>query len=98
MEIKHFTYDDFNKKDYVESDAVKKAQDALNTHLANAPSEYKSQWQTQLDDTMNKILNREKFSYDFNGDALYQQYKDKFVQQGTNLYIHSYTCGNGKTS
>ena len=23
---------------------------------------------------------------------------DKFVQQGTNLYIHSYTCGNGKTS
>lgn len=23
---------------------------------------------------------------------------DKFVQQGANLYIHSYTCGNGKTS
>lgn len=23
---------------------------------------------------------------------------DRFVQQGANLYIHSYTCGNGKTS
>ena len=33
-------------------------------------------------DVMNKILNREKFSYDLNGDALYQQYKDKFIQQG----------------
>ena len=33
-------------------------------------------------DVMNKILNREKFSYDLNGDALYQQYKDKFTQQG----------------
>jgi hypothetical protein len=31
---------------------------------------------------MNKILNREKFSYDLNGDALYQQYKDKYMQQG----------------
>lgn len=39
-------------------------------------------WKTQLDDTINKILNREKFSYDLNGDALYQQYKDKYIQQG----------------
>lgn len=43
---------------------------------------YKSQWQSQLDDTMGKILNREKFSYDLNGDALYQQYKDRYVNQG----------------
>ena len=35
-----------------------------------------------FDDVMNKILNREKFSYDLNGDALYQQYKDKYIQQG----------------
>lgn len=33
-------------------------------------------------DIMDKILNREKFSYDLNGDALYQQYKDKYIQQG----------------
>ena len=43
---------------------------------------YQSQWQSQLDDTIGKILNREKFSYDLNGDALYQQYKDRYVTQG----------------
>ena len=38
--------------------------------------------QTDYDDIINKIMNREKFSYDLNGDALYQQYKDKYIQQG----------------
>ena len=67
---------------YTESDTVKQAQAALNTQLANKPGAYQSQWQTQLDDVINKILNREKFTYDLKGDALYQQYKDKFIQQG----------------
>jgi hypothetical protein len=31
---------------------------------------------------MNQILNREKFSYDLNGDALYQQYKDQYQALG----------------
>ena len=35
-----------------------------------------------LDDIINKILNREDFSYDLNGDVLYQQYKDKYIRQG----------------
>lgn len=43
---------------------------------------YQFQRQSQLDDITDKILNREKFSYDLNGDAFYNQYKDKFVQQG----------------
>ena len=38
--------------------------------------------QKQLDELTDKILNREKFSYDLNGDAFYNQYKDKFTQQG----------------
>ena len=38
--------------------------------------------QSDLDAIMNRILNREEFSYDLNGDALYQQYKDKYIQQG----------------
>lgn len=77
-----FSYDDFKQNPYQESDTVKQAQATLNAHLAQKPGAYQSQWQAQLDDTMNKIMNREKFSYDFNGDALYQQYKDKFIQQG----------------
>lgn len=43
---------------------------------------YQSTWQDQLRETANKILNREKFSYDLNGDALYKQYKDRYTQQG----------------
>ena len=43
---------------------------------------YQSTWQDQLRDTANKIINREKFSYDLNGDALYKQYKDRYTQQG----------------
>lgn len=74
--------DDFTYNNYTPSDAVTKAEAALNAQLANKPGEYKSQWQTQLDDAINKILNREKFSYDLNGDALYQQYKDKYIKQG----------------
>jgi hypothetical protein len=77
-----FTYGDFNHGAYVESDLVKQAEAALNAQLANKPGEYQSAWQTQLNDAINKIMNREKFSYDMNGDALYQQYKDKFIQQG----------------
>lgn len=38
--------------------------------------------QQMYDDVISKIMNREKFSYDLNGDALYQQYKDTFIGQG----------------
>ncbi|MBR2335842.1 MAG: hypothetical protein IKA62_06440 [Clostridia bacterium] len=36
----------------------------------------------KIDDIMDKIVNREEFSYDLNEDALYEQYKDSFIQQG----------------
>jgi peptidoglycan hydrolase-like protein with peptidoglycan-binding domain len=72
----------FEYKSYEESDAVKKAETMLNEQLASKPGEYQSQWQAQLNDTINKILNREEFSYDLNGDALYQQYKDQYTAQG----------------
>ena len=67
---------------YQESDAVKQAQALLQQQLANKPGQYTSPWQTQLNDAINKIMNREKFSYDMNADALYQQYKDQYVTQG----------------
>lgn len=38
--------------------------------------------QDKLNEIMKSILNREKFSYDINQDAFYQQYKDKYMQQG----------------
>ena len=56
-------------------------QEALE-HQGKKPGSYVSQWQQQLDAAMEKILNREKFSYDLNGDALYRQYKDQAVKNG----------------
>ena len=38
--------------------------------------------QGDLDAIVSRILNREDFSYDLDGDALYQQYKDKYIKQG----------------
>lgn len=61
-------------------DTVQQAQLTLRNQLR--PGGYQSQWQTQLDDTMKRIMNREKFNYDLNGDALYQQYKDQYITGG----------------
>ena len=72
----------FQYADYQESDTVKQAQEMLNQQLQQKPGEYKSTWQDQLNETISQILNRDKFSYDLNGDALYQQYKDQYTQQG----------------
>ena len=77
-----FKYQDFKYDDYTKGDAVKQAEALLQQQIEQKPGEYQSTWQNQLNDTLNKILNREKFSYDINGDALYQQYKDQYTTQG----------------
>lgn len=64
----------------LESDTVRQAQELLKQQ--SATSGKTSGWQNQLNDTINRILNREQFSYDLNGDALYQQYKDNYMTQG----------------
>jgi hypothetical protein len=38
--------------------------------------------QGAYDSAMDAILNRKPFSYDLNGDALYQQYKDNYMNMG----------------
>ena len=73
---------DFSYDAYEKSDIVKQAEALLQQQLANKPGEYQSAWQTQLDEILNNILNRDKFSYDLNSDALYQQYKDQYMLQG----------------
>lgn len=44
-------------------------------------SSFASGWQTKLNNTMSDIENRKPFSYDFNADQLYQQYKDNYTKQ-----------------
>ena len=77
-------YSTYLTNGYTKSDGVINAE----TNKANAESalanygDFSYSNQNLFDDVMNRILNREKFSYDVNGDALYQQYKDKYIQQG----------------
>lgn len=72
----------FEYTPYTPSETVAQAEALLQQQLAQKPGEYQSTWEGQLKDTIAQILNREKFSYDLNGDALYQQYKDQHVNQG----------------
>lgn len=76
-----YTASKYSAPTYAPSEAVNQAAQMLSEQMAKAPGQYNSPWSTQLNETLDKILNREKFSYDFNGDAFYQQYKDKFTQQ-----------------
>lgn len=71
----------FEYADFAESDNVKKWDDSL-LALGDKPVGTASQFQNSLQETIDKIMNREKFSYDLNGDALYQQYKDQYTTQG----------------
>lgn len=67
---------------YKESDLVTQAQTMLQQQMGSKPGEYQSQWQGQLQDTIAQILNRDKFSYDLNQDALYEQYANQYINQG----------------
>jgi LysM repeat protein len=68
-------YDPMSNPDY---------QNAMSV-LQQAQSQYPvyiNTYEQQIQDIYNKIMNREDFSYDLNGDMLYQQYKDQAVRQG----------------
>ena len=68
---------------YQPSDTVKQADALLQQHLSQKPGGWQGgTWQSQLNETIKQILNRDKFTYDLNGDAMYQQYTDQYVTQG----------------
>ena len=77
-----YQYEEFKYDPYTESDTVKQANAMLQEHMANKPGEFQYLRQDYLDDIYNKVMNREDFSYDLNGDVLYQQYKDQYTTQG----------------
>ena len=77
-----YKYEDFKYDPYEKSDIVKEAEAMVQQQMSQKPGDFQYSWQNQLDDIYNKIMNREEFSYDLNGDALYQQYKDQYTTQG----------------
>lgn len=74
------TYDtstwDESTKGQSASGAYNTAKDAVNNY-----EDFSYSNQAQLDTIMNSILNRQPFSYDFNEDAFYHMYADKYGQQ-----------------
>jgi uncharacterized protein YidB (DUF937 family) len=50
--------------------------------LAQRPEDYQSQYKGTIDNLLDQIVNRKKFSYDFNADPLYQNYKNQYMQAG----------------
>lgn len=72
----------YTQRSYTESDGVKKLREQMEAQAAARPADYTSKLQPQIDATMDSILNRKDFQYDVNGDALYQQYKDRYVNLG----------------
>lgn len=74
---------DYSKYQY-DASADQAYQNALAV-LQQAQSQmptYQATYDQQLQDLYNQIVNREKFSYDLDADALYQQYKDQYTTQG----------------
>ena len=72
------------EKGYQASKQVQQAQ-KLKQQAENAVKnhgDFKYGNQEAYDKAINDILNRKAFSYDLNGDALYQQYKDMYMAQG----------------
>lgn len=72
------TYSDANSA--YKSD-INNAKNKLNTLERNKPGAYISSYSDQIDQLINNLSNR-KFSYDINGDPLYQQYKTQYMNQG----------------
>lgn len=72
----------FQYKNFQESDVLSQAQAAIDQHKQTMPGGNKNTYLDSINETLNKIMNREAFSFDINGDALYNQYKDLYSQQG----------------
>lgn len=74
---------DYSKYSYdASSDTVyQEALAALQQATATMPT-YQGTYDAQLQEIYDKIVNRDKFSYDLNGDALYQQYADQYQLMG----------------
>ena len=77
-----FSYQDFTYDNYAQSDIVNQAHALLQQHIGGKPGDYQTVWQDQADSYLSQYQNRDEFSYDFNSDALYNQYKDQYIQQG----------------
>lgn len=73
----------YKYKDYEESEKVKSYSDRLTQQEYNKPADWTGgQYGDAVKQALDKVMNRDKFSYDLNGDMLYKQYKDQYQLLG----------------
>ena len=58
---------------------------------------YTNQYQDQINSMVDAILNREKFSYDYNTDPLYQMYADAYTRNGQQAMKDTYAQAAART-
>lgn len=71
-----------NTPTYQQSQELEEALQNLSDYGENKPGEYESQYSGQISGMLDDILNREDFSYSFDADPMYQQYKNQYQQMG----------------
>lgn len=68
---------------YTESESVTNAKNLASQNLAQKPTDWDADLMSKDKlEAWDAWKNRPDFSYDVNGDALYQQYKDQYINQG----------------
>ena len=77
-----FTYEDYTAGQMETSDITNEAWNILQQHESAKPGEWSDPYRDKYMGYLEQYENRDPFSYDFNSDALYQQYKDQYIQQG----------------
>lgn len=70
------------KKEYTASKKVLEAESAVQRQKAAKPEGYVSSYEAPLRQAMERILNREDFHYNLDGDALYRRYRNQAIQDG----------------
>ena len=67
---------------YAPSASVSQAQQYLDSVISGKPGDYQSQYQAQLNDLYNQVMNRPGFTFNLNGNALYEQYRNQYMNNG----------------
>lgn len=79
-------YQAFGKGDYTAASQYEQQRNAKidGDGLPNAKTNYTytPQYDTQINELFNKLLNRESFSYDTETDPLYKLYREQYINQG----------------
>lgn len=71
-----------NRPVYQKSESVLSTEKSLSDWEQNKPEAYNSKYSQEIENILNSILNREKFSYNINADPLYNQYREQYVNNG----------------